>query len=111
MTAAPTVTIKDTRAVLYVFVDYGYAEGPVFSLSVPSGRLAGYPEARARGYAEARAKVEAHRDAILERYASGPRVCAHRNVIEPSETEPVLERCGRSGDARGYCDRHGWLHS
>jgi len=104
-------TIEDEKGHLAVYVDHNDGRGPVLSMTVPSGRYAAYPEARARGHAEALARAEAHRDALTERYARD-RVCAHRSVVEPSETAPVLSRCTAAAvDVRGYCKGHAWQHS
>jgi hypothetical protein len=60
MRQVPTVATDDQHSTLIVTVDYHDGRGPQLSLSVPSGRLAGYPEARERGLAEARERIAAH---------------------------------------------------
>jgi hypothetical protein len=59
------ITEDDGGAVLYVLTDYRDGRGPVLSMSVPSGRLAGYPEARELGLMEARRKVAEKRAEII----------------------------------------------
>lgn len=105
-----SATIEDKGGHLAVYVDHNDGRGPVLSMTTPSGRYAAYPEARARGYAEGLARAEAHRDALIERYATD-RVCAHRSVVEPSEVAPVLSRCRRPAEGKGYCKGHAWQHS
>jgi hypothetical protein len=60
------ITEDDGGGVLYVFTDYG--DGPRLSMSVPSGRMAGYPEARERGLAEARRKIADKRASIIRHF-------------------------------------------
>lgn len=106
-----TTSIVDETGHLAVYVDHHDDRGPVLAMTVPSGRYAAYPEARARGYADALAKAQAHADALAERFSREPRTCAHRSVVTPSETSPVLSRCSReAADVRGYCTGHAWVH-
>lgn len=109
-----TATIVDEDGHLAVYVDRNDGRGPVLSMTVASGRYAAYPEARARGYAKALAKAEAHRDVLAAWLSREPRICAHRSVVEPSETAPVLSRCTLpvkdATDVKGYCSGHAWQH-